>query len=145
MVIKKLKYKLLNTLILYSIEYHIIMNFLKSGLSNMNVSIFFNFSGYIIVTVSTVATVYLSYAYYRKMKAKKYNDGLIGQNIIPIVHKNGTAKISNLLNTGDMIDTNTHTTFIKMYNSMDKDKDIHIILHTLGRIIIFGRSYRQLY
>lgn len=51
------------------------------------------------------------------------------QNIIVINH---SSKYNPLVNVEASIGLDTHINFIKNYNNMNKDLDIHIILHTTG-------------
>jgi ClpP class serine protease len=54
---------------------------------------------------------------------------ITNNNVIPIIHYTSQSAIKY----GDTsITINTHMDFIKAYEKMDKDKDIHIIMHTVG-------------
>jgi hypothetical protein len=52
---------------------------------------------------------------------------MTNNNIIPIIHSTSNMSLSD-----KHITINTHMKFLKAYETMDKDKDIHLILHTVG-------------
>lgn len=68
--------------------------------------------------------------YYKSYKKNR----LVKNNIIDIVHKidQGSAISSLLSSTDTCITIKTHMDFVKTYEKMDKDKDIHVLIHTVG-------------
>ena len=89
---------------------------------------------------SVVGLAVLGYCFKNAVKFKNnwYHRKMTNQNIIAIIH---SANASILSLGGDtMIGLNTHIEFIKNYNKMDKDKDIHIILHTTGGALSSAES-----
>jgi ClpP class serine protease len=55
-----------------------------------------------------------------------------GNNIIPIVHSTDWFSVAK---NSTSITVNTHMDFIKAYDKMDKNKDIHIIIHSVGGLL----------
>ena len=89
-------------------------------------------AGGTLVFTGTMASIYLVIKLISNMRKKRHDKSLIDQNVIPIIHNNPKQGIYRIFDSENMIDVNAHTNFIKMYNKLDKDKDIHLIIHTLG-------------
>lgn len=53
-------------------------------------------------------------------------------NTIPIVHKDDSNLIAEFMGASNHINTKTHVNFIKTYDTLDKNKNIYIIMHTTG-------------
>lgn len=97
------------------------------------------FDNIVIGVISCLALVIFSYiifsfkklivqliSFYRRRK-------LIQNNIIPIVHNNENSyRFFGISESDSMISIKSHMDFIKMYDKMDKDKDINVVIHTLG-------------
>ena len=81
---------------------------------------------------SVVGLVTLAYCFKNAIKFKNnwYQKKMIKQNIISIIHSSNSSLLS--LAGDNTIGLTTHIEFIKSYNKLDKNKDIHIILHTTG-------------
>jgi Serine dehydrogenase proteinase len=56
------------------------------------------------------------------------NKQLTNNNIITVIHSHNLS----IINNDTMITIKTHMDFITAYEKMDKNKDIHIIMHTVG-------------
>lgn len=98
--------------------------------------IFANLLGLLTPFLSVIFLIYLVYKsrnIYFRIKTFFREKKMVKNNIIPIVHNNNSTYSSKLFGgNDDMININTHMDFIKKYEKMDKDKDIVIVMHTLG-------------
>ena len=73
------------------------------------------------------------YYFYNKIINYFSNKKKLQHNTIPIVHSNESNILKTVLSSnGTMINTNTHMDFLKTYETLDKTKDIYVVMHTKG-------------
>lgn len=72
---------------------------------------------------------------YDKREKNKKESKLVSQNTISIIHNNNTSILKALNAERSYINMTTFSKFIKAYEKLDKDKDIHIVIHTPGGML----------
>jgi len=88
----------------------------------------FKFSFSLVGMFSIIACCF--YIFKKLYECKKNYDKkqITNNNIIPIIHSTNISIMDN----DNMITIKTHMDFVKAYEDINKDKDINIIMHTVG-------------
>jgi ClpP class serine protease len=80
------------------------------------------------------------YKVYSSISEFKKNRDINGQNLIPVITNTRSSLMSSLTRNNDAIDSKSFYDFSQLYDKLDLDKDITVIIHTHGGMMSSGEA-----